>query len=152
MVTASQLKAKFLELAEPILDEYVGAALGHTEIKSTNAGCRAEVWSLLRELILKASDTMAPKKGVDLDITVTSAGDVIKAVNSGKITIDEGKQILLMLKTAAETNQINSDGLNVGKPLPILNITLRDKDGEREIKRSGGGERSSKVVTGDIPA
>lgn len=134
MPTASELKLKFLEAAEPILYEYIGAALGTSELKSTNAGCRAEVWSLMKELILKASDTMRPEDSCGLEITCSK--DITKFVKEGKLTVEDGKTLLAMYKTIAEIDSLGSEG---GKPkLPVLNITLRDENGERKVER---GER-----------
>ncbi len=132
MLTASELKMKFLEIAEPILQEYVGAALGTSELKSTNAGCRAEVWDLMKQLILKASDTMRPDTSSGLEITCTK--DITKFVKEGKLTVEDGKSLLSMYKMIAE---IDSLGSGTDRPkLPVLNITLRDENGERKIERS----------------
>ena len=92
--TAQKLKEHFLEKAAPLVDEYVAAALGEGQIQSTNADARKEVWSLVKELILKSSDR--------LDLEIKSAQDVLDAVSSGKCTMEEGQELLSMFKKMKE--------------------------------------------------
>lgn len=98
IMTAQQLKEMFLKEAEPLVKEYVNAALGESSFKSTNSDARAEVWSVLKELILGASDK--------LDINIESAEDVLKAVTDGKCTFDEGQKLLGLYKQMKEINTV----------------------------------------------
>jgi hypothetical protein len=124
-----ELKEHFLENASALVDEYIGAALGMTELSSNNANCREEVWDLLKKLMLQASSRMFFEIG--------SMEDILVAVSKGECTIEEGKELISMYKQVREAQNIGVDAIE-GTPLPILNITLRDENGEREIKRSSG--------------
>ncbi len=134
MKTIEQLKEHFIRLAEPIIEEYVGAALGTRELKSTNASCRTEVWDLLKQLMLKASDVI-PQNPKISGLSLNSTKDIMRAVKDGHLNVEQGKQLVSMYKVIAESEAIGAvSGTKAN--LPVLNITLRDADGEREIKRS----------------
>lgn len=125
MITAQELKMRFLQQAAPIVDSYVNAALGIEDLKSLNMHCRTEVWDLVKQLILKSSDTVK--------MTITKPKDIIKAVEEGRCTMEEGQRLLAMYKALKEMENMQAED---GKALPVLNITLRDENGEREIQRS----------------
>ncbi|RLA58811.1 MAG: hypothetical protein DRQ89_14900 [Epsilonproteobacteria bacterium] len=84
--TAQSLKKYFLTNAEPLLKQYIDAALGTGQLQSTNAGAREEVWEVLKTLMLQSSDK--------LDINIETGEDVLKAVSTGKYTLEEGEKLL----------------------------------------------------------
>ncbi len=92
--TAQELKKHFLDIAWPIVDSYVNAALGVEELKSTNAGCREEVWELVKKLMLSSSDKM--------NLEIESPRDVILAVEEGKCTFKEAEQLLDLYQRVKE--------------------------------------------------
>lgn len=147
---AARLKQHFLEIASPLVDDYVAAALGTGELKSNNVGCREEVWDLLKTLMLEASDTSPA-------LTISCANDIVKAVDAGDCTIEEGEQLAKMFKHIGDSGAPLGEGGEIGK-LPVLNITLHDSEGERELEKgdkrqdegSSRGERSSEVATGQV--
>jgi len=84
--TAQELKQMFLEKAQPLVEQYIEAALGTGKLQSTNAEAREEVWDVLKKLMLQSSDK--------LDISIESAQDVLDAVSSGKCTFEEADKLL----------------------------------------------------------
>ena len=136
-VTATFLKNRFLDAAYPLVDDYVNAALGEASIKSTNAGCREEVWSLLKELMLKSSDK--------IDIEIGSMRDILAAVESGKCTLEEGNKLIVMYKQVREAEHIGVDAGDKERELPSLNFSLyRDKNEERDQREEQGSERRAR--------
>jgi len=116
--SAQALKQHFLENARPLVDEYIGAALGTAKLSSNNAGAREECWDLLKKLMLQSSDK--------LDIQIESARDVLNAVSNGKCTIEEGEQLLKMYKQLKEidTMGILSDSGSGGLTINILSSSI----------------------------
>lgn len=100
--TAQRLKQFFIENAEPLLKEYINAALGVGKLSSNSADARQEVWDLLKKLMLQSSDK--------LEIDIKSAEDVLEAVSSGKCTFDEGEKLLNLYKKVREINEVGSGG------------------------------------------
>jgi len=96
--TAQELKQYFLDNAQPLVDEYIAAALGKGELSSTNMSAREEVWAVLKQLMLQSSDK--------LDIAIDSAQDVLEAVSKGKCTFEEGQKLLAMYKQMKEIENV----------------------------------------------
>ena len=116
--SAQEIKQNFLERAAPLVDEYIDAALGLGELSSNNADARTEVWQLLSHLMKQSSEK--------IDINIENAEDVIKAVTQGKCTMDEGKQLLQLYKTARDielSGQIGQIGGGGGLTINILSAT-----------------------------
>jgi len=116
--SAQELKQFFLDNAEPLVKEYIDAALGKGELQSTNAGAREEVWQLLAHLMKQSSEK--------IDINIESAEDVIKAVTQGKCTMLEGEQLLKLYKIARDietSGQIGQIGGGGGLTINILSAT-----------------------------
>ena len=112
-VSAQELKQHFLESAWPIVDAYVKAALGVEDIKSLNSNCREEVWDLIKKLMIQSSDK--------LELDIESPSDILKAVESGKCTFEEGEKLLALYKQVREiTNPSNGSG-DTGIQITILN-------------------------------
>lgn len=124
--TAQQLKQKFLDAAEPLVEQYVGAALGESELKSTNASAREAVWELLSKLMIQA--------GESLELDIQSAEDVIKAVTAGKCTMEEGQALLKLYKTAKEIDQLDRIPGGAGSGLTI------------NILSTGNGASQTRVI------
>lgn len=101
--TAQQLKQFFLDNAEPLVQQYIDAALGTGKLKSTNAEAREEVWEVLKTLMLQSSDK--------LDIEVKTAQDVLDAVSTGKCTFEEGEKLLKLYK---QMKDIDTQGMLPG--------------------------------------
>jgi len=98
--TAQELKQYFLDNAQPLVKEYIDAALGKGELKSTNMSAREEVWGVLKQLMLNSSDK--------LDIDINSAQDVLKAVSNGKCTFAEGEKLLEMYKKMSDIENVGA--------------------------------------------
>ena len=81
----------FLEKAEPLLQEYVDAALGVKDLSSLNTGCRSELWDTLKKVILSAHE-YAPS-GIETE------EDVFNAVLKGEITIHHGSVLMDLFLT-----------------------------------------------------
>jgi hypothetical protein len=128
--TAQQLKEEFLERAAPLMDQYLDATFGIDSIQSTDSACRKEVWELLKEFIQKADE----KIYLPEDFSGTPEG-VIRAVESGHITLQEGEKLLLLYRTAKAIETMGDpDALNQTY-IPQLNIytnpkKIGDTDGE----------------------
>ena len=93
-VTAQAIKVRFLSSAWPIVDAYVKAALGTEDIQSLNSECRAEVWDVVKKLMLQSSDK--------LELNISSVQDILKAVECGECTFEEGKKLMSLYKQAKE--------------------------------------------------
>lgn len=139
-MTPDQLREKFLEMAAPLVDQYVNAAIGKEDIKSLNVGCRNEVWELLKQIILKSTDK--------INIEVQEPMDILKAVEAGKCTLEQGQQLLDMYV------QLTGGNEDEGRGAPQLTIVMNNK-GEGEVnvienqqpqQRSIGRDRSSEMV------
>jgi len=100
--TAQELKQYFLDNAEPLVKQYIDAALGSGTLASTNAGAREEVWSVLKTLMLQSSDK--------LDIEIKSAQDILDAVSSGKCTFEEAEKLLGLYEKMKKISTMDSVG------------------------------------------
>jgi len=112
--TAQELKQYFLDNAQPLVKEYIDAALGKGELKSTNMSAREEVWGVLKQLMLSSSDK--------LDIDINSAQDVLNAVSKGKCTFEEAQKLLEMYKKMKEIENVGvmPGSTNAGFTINIL--------------------------------
>jgi len=93
----SKLRKSFLEMASPLLEEYVNASLGKGTLSSKDGTARAEVWDLLRDIIVQADDTQK--------IRTSTTADIIKLLKRGKISIKEAKELMSILKDEYEITQ-----------------------------------------------
>ena len=112
--TAQELKQYFLDNAQPLVKEYIDAALGKGELQSTNMSAREEVWGVLKQLMLSSSDK--------LDIDINSAQDVLNAVSKGKCTFEEAQKLLEMYKKMKEIENVGvmPGSTNAGFTINIL--------------------------------
>lgn len=124
--TAQELKRMFLEKAAPLLNEYIDAALGKGELKSTNANCREEVWDLLKSLILKSSEK--------LQLQAATPEEILGAVTEGKCTIEEAKSLLAMFK---QVKEIETQGIVEGSQ--TLHIHIEGAPQDPELIYAGQG-------------
>ena len=124
--TAQELKQQFLKAAEPLVEQYVQAALGTGELQSTNASAREAVWELLSKLMVQS--------GESLELDIQCAEDVIKAVTDGRCTMEEGQALLKLYKTAKEIEHVGQlpGGTTGGLTINILS--------------SGNGETQARVL------
>lgn len=115
-VSAQALKVHFLNSAWPIVDAYIGAALGTEDIESLNSNCREEVWDLVKQLMIQSSDK--------LDLQITNVEDILKAVENGDCTFEEGDKLMSLYKKAKEIeNHSGLGGGGDGLTINILNST-----------------------------
>jgi len=112
--TSQVITKRFLDKAHKLVDEYVNVALGKAEFTGNNPGAREAVWEILTKLMLQSSEK--------IEIDITCADDVIKAVTEGKCTMQEGKDLLELYKKVKEVNTIGQLGLEAkGLTINILN-------------------------------
>ena len=109
--TAQEMKQHFLDAAEPLVQQYIDAALGKEDFKSMNVGAREEVWDVLKKLMLQSSDK--------LELDIESAEDVLDAVSSGKCTFEEGEKLLNLYK---KVKDIETAGILEGTGGLTINI------------------------------
>ena len=114
-VSAQELKQHFLESAWPIVDAYIDAALGKKDLASLNSGCREEVWDLIKTLMVQSSDK--------LELNIESPQDILKAVESGKCTFEEGDKLLALYK---KVKDIETVGLSSGNGLDGLTVVIQN--------------------------
>lgn len=105
-VLSHEFKQYFLDNAKPLLVQYIQAATGEADLQSTNSGAREEIWSVVKELILRGSDK--------IKVSVNSPEDVLAAVSSGKCTVQEAKELMAMFKQIKEINQKDLPQLGSG--------------------------------------
>jgi hypothetical protein len=98
MKTPSEIRANFLKKAEPLIDEYVGASLGKSQLSSNDATARSEVWSLLRDILVNADDL---KK-----VSASNTKSVLRLLRRGKITIDEAERLMRIMQTDFEVTEL----------------------------------------------
>ncbi len=108
--TPAELRGYFVNQAKPILDEYIGSALGTSELKSNNSDARQETWKLLRDIILGAGNLQKIEAG--------STAEVVNMLSDGRITFQEAKELMNMLSTKSEIDDLKvllekMDDLNV---------------------------------------
>jgi len=113
--TAQALKQHFLEMAEPLVEAYVNAALGNSNLQSTNSSAREEVWSVLKQMMLQSSDK--------LEIDIASAEGVLEAVSTGKCTFEEGEKLLSLYKKVKDIEVAGNLPGNASVLIQILNAT-----------------------------
>lgn len=109
--TAQELKQHFLDIAHPLIKEYVDAALGRSDLNSTNPGARAEVWEVIKKLILESSDKMQVK--------IETVQDIIVAVGNGSCTLEEGEKMLSLYQKVKEIEMTGKIGTGGGGGLTI---------------------------------
>ena len=120
--TAQELKKHFIDIAWPIVDSYVNAALGKEELASFNTGCREEVWELVKKLMVQSSDKMS--------LDIQNPRDVVLAVERGDCTFKEAEQLLDLYQRVKE---IESNEVPVGSAgLPGVNIMIATSSGEEK--------------------
>ena len=117
-ISAQELKQHFLEGAWPIVDAYINAALGTKDLESLNSGCREEVWDLVKKLMLQSSDK--------LELDIENPEDILKAVESGKCTFEEGDKLLGLYQ---KVKQIEGGGMIEGSGCLVVNVLVA---GERK--------------------
>jgi len=115
---STQLKQQFLEKASPLIDEYIGAALGTRELSSTSAVCRDEVWKLLKTIILDSSSSVS--------IEARTMEEILVAVSSGQCTLEEGAKLLEMYTSVKGTYTSTADS-TAGISINILGSTSLPK-------------------------
>lgn len=119
--SAQALKLHFLDNAQPLIDEYIGAALGTGKLNSNNSTAREEVWGVLKQLMLQSSDK--------LELEITNADDILIAVSNGKCTMEEGKQLLDLYKKAKEISTMGTIagiGKDAGLTINILSAPTKE--------------------------
>ena len=116
--TAQEMKQHFIESAEPLVQQYLDAALGVSDFTSVNAGAREECWDVIKKLMLQSSDK--------LEINIESAEDVIDAVSKGDCTFEEGEKLLSLYKKVKEIDTMGNIGVNGagGLTINILNAEV----------------------------
>ena len=116
-VSAQELKQHFLDNAWPIVDAYINAALGKEDLQSLNSGCREEVWDLIKTLMVQSSDK--------LELNIENPQDILKAVENGECTFEEGDKLLALYKKVKEIENVGtvSSGLD-GLTVNILNTSV----------------------------
>lgn len=119
--TAQQLKQYFLDNAQPLVQQYIDAATGDGELKSTNASAREEVWDVLKSLMLHSSDK--------LELQIEGPKDIIKAVEAGKCTMKEADALLAMYKKVKEIEMV---GQVPGDGKGGFNIIIQTSSANRE--------------------
>jgi len=102
MYTPASIRAQFIELAAPFLDDYVKSAF--TDIEFEGSGlARANVWTLLADIIRQAGDK------VTLNIEGAAAADqiddVLKKVSSGEITPEQGKEYMALIQSGFDMTE-----------------------------------------------
>lgn len=96
--TPAQLRAYFVNKAKPMIDEYIGAALGHSELKSNNSDARKETWGLLRDIINSAGNLHR--------IEAENTKDVIGMLKEGSISISDAKELMHMLSLQSDIEDV----------------------------------------------
>ena len=117
--TTQELKSHFMEIAWPIVDSYVNAALGKEDLKSFNSGCREEVWELVKKLMIQSSDKM----NLDID----NPRDILLAVENGECTFKEAEQLLDLYQRVKDIEQ-EGGAVNSGNTGLLININTSSEN------------------------
>lgn len=98
-MNAKSLRNKlFSELGEFLIDEYTSVIKGEGDFSSNSVKAREDVFDILKEVILKESDT---KK-----IIATSTESVLKLLRRGKITLEEAERLMKIMQTDFEITEL----------------------------------------------
>ena len=124
--TAQGLKDHFLKISQPLIDEYVNAAMGKGELSSNNTHCREEVWDVLKKLMLQSSEKLEIMEG-------GSPEAIISAVEQGKCTVAEGKELLGMYKQLRDIKDPTGKGSGMA-----LQININGVGSDADVIEVGG--------------
>ena len=104
-ITPSKIRAHFLKNAFPLVDEYIGAALGTSRMNANNAIAQNAVWEILKQIILEAKNPapMMDLRGKTIDEQVDK---ILTMVSEQKCTLDEGKEYLSLVQQGLELTEI----------------------------------------------
>jgi len=119
----SELRKIILESGEELVQQYVDAALGKGVFTSTNLMAREEIWSMLKSMMLKASDSMDK---IDID----EAREILQHVTDGTITMSEGDKLLSMYKQVADIERPGSDGNSA----PNITVVIQPAGSDVDIQ------------------
>jgi hypothetical protein len=98
----TELREKLLRRAAPLLDQYIDAALGYDTIESIDPHFREQVWGMIKKFIESADNKLYLPEELRGDPT-----NILKAVETGYITIEEGERLLMMYRVI---KQIECEG------------------------------------------
>jgi hypothetical protein len=100
--TASELRAKFLRDAEPVLRYVVGKAKGvrHPDIPEISVDQEhvSRVWKTLEPMLIAASDMQK--------VEVRTTAGIVDAVCRGKISLADAKELMLIMKSQFEMDKL----------------------------------------------
>ena len=97
-ITARELRQEFLQKARPLLDQYINAAVHGKKLKSVDGDCREAVWDTLQRAILAENDVHK--------VRVRQQGDVLKLIEKGKVSIQDGLQLMQVLRAGSEMEEL----------------------------------------------
>ena len=101
----ADLRKQFLELAAPLMEQYIEAAIGDKPLQGVSSVAAGEVWDTLKHIILTADDPTplgrsrgkSPEKKVE---------QVLAQVASGKLTPSEGKAHMQLIQMGVDTTEL----------------------------------------------
>lgn len=104
-ITPVNIRRHFLHKAAPLIDTYIDVALGKKVPETTNLQMQNQVWEVLREIILSASDhaPVIDLKGKTVDEQVSK---ILELVSTGGIPIDQGKEYLSLVQQGFELTEL----------------------------------------------
>lgn len=99
--SSGELRAKFISMADGLLETIVATAKGDTSFGSLYHGDAdniERVWELLHTVIAGSTETRKIEAG--------TTREIIKGVAAGKISIDEATKLMSMLKIQTEIDEV----------------------------------------------
>lgn len=104
-LTAREAREMLLSGCAPIIEDLIICATGkkqkdHPERKRVNVDSKA------RETVMDAIIPMIQQAGDVQRIRATSTADVLKLIRRGKVTIQEAKELMLIMATDFEVTEI----------------------------------------------
>lgn len=105
MITPTDLRQEFIRKAQPLVDEYVGAALGTSELRSTNAQARHAVWETLQKIIEQADDAIKSSALTSPD-TAKKIEGVLAQVANGELTPRQAKDLMALITAGFEVTDV----------------------------------------------
>jgi len=96
-ITPNKLRAEFIREAKPVMDAYLDVSKG-TGVLKGNKEINAKVWDVLSQIILQADDLRK--------IHATTHTDILKLLRRGKVTISEAKELMEIMKSVFEMEEL----------------------------------------------
>jgi len=128
---ARQLRGAFLQDADQIVTRIKRAytdRTGEAQLTAQEETVMKQIWPTLEKIILSVEDTHK--------IEANNAKEVLTLIKQGKMSVEEGRDFMLLFKLEAEIIAIEKTGLpNAEGNTAGITIVLSDQLANKEVKK-----------------